>query len=95
MFLFLIADSTLSPFDFLLNIKVGIIVTRLKMPKTVGKRIASVPVSLLCTDFEYQRGTDSKTIHALIREWDITKCSFLLISYRDGKFYVVDGQHRR
>jgi hypothetical protein len=60
-----------------------------------GKKIASIPVSLLCTDFEYQRGTDSKTIHALIREWDIAKCSFLLVSYRDGKFYVVDGQHRR
>lgn len=74
------------------------VLTRTVMNNTYficGKRIASVPVSLLCTDFEYQRGTDSKTIHALIREWDITKCSFLLISYRDGKFYVVDGQHRR
>lgn len=60
-----------------------------------GKKIASVPVSLLCIDSAYQRDTDSRTIHALIREWDITKCSFLLISYRDGKFYVVDGQHRR
>ena len=59
-----------------------------------GKKIASVPVSLLCVDKEYQRETNSSTIHALIREWDMQKCNFLRISYRDGKFYIIDGQHR-
>ena len=73
------------------------ILTRTVMNNTYsicGKKIASIPVSLLCTDLEYQRETSSKTIWSLIREWDITKCNFLHISYRDGKFYVIDGQHR-
>lgn len=58
-----------------------------------GKKIASVPVQLLTIDDSYQRCTGN-TISKLINEWNEEKCEFLLVSYREGKFYVIDGQHR-
>jgi hypothetical protein len=42
LFLFLVAIRTLSPFDFLQKANVGIIVIRLRIPKTVGNKTASV-----------------------------------------------------
>lgn len=59
-----------------------------------NKRIASVPVSLMRLDKSYQRETNNENIQKLIRDWDNDRCDFLLASYRDEKFYVVDGQHR-
>lgn len=58
-----------------------------------GKRIASVPVELMELDHSYQRvlGTTTKR---LMEEWDDEKCDFLTVSYRDSKFYIIDGQHR-
>ena len=58
-----------------------------------GKRIASVPVSLMEIDYSYQRVTGS-TIKKLTSEWDNNKCNFLIASYRNNKFYIIDGQHR-
>lgn len=59
-----------------------------------NKRIASVPVSLMRLDKSYQRETNNENIQKLIRDWDNDRCDFLLVSYRDEKFYIVDGQHR-
>ena len=59
-----------------------------------NKRIASVPVSLMRLDKSYQRVTDNTNIQKLIRDWDNDRCDFLLVSFRDDKFYIVDGQHR-
>ncbi len=58
-----------------------------------GKRIASVPVELMELDHTYQRvlGTTTKKLMA---EWDNDKCDFLTVSYRDNRFYIIDGQHR-
>lgn len=58
-----------------------------------GKRIAAVPISLMKLDMSYQR-TISANVKKLMAEWDNGKCNFLLVSYRDGYFYVLDGQHR-
>ena len=58
-----------------------------------GKRIAAIPVSLLKLDESYQRIL-SANVKKLMAEWDESKCTFLLVSYRDDVFYVVDGQHR-
>lgn len=58
-----------------------------------GKRIAAVPISLLKLDTSYQR-TISANVKKLMEEWDNAKCQFLLVSYRDDVFYVLDGQHR-
>lgn len=59
-----------------------------------NKRIASVPVVLMRLDKSYQRETNNENIQKLIRDWDDNRCDFLLVSFRDNKFYVVDGQHR-
>lgn len=60
-----------------------------------GKSIASVPLELFALDPEYQREINSKKLHAIIREWNLEEeCDFLEVSYRDGKFYIIDGQHR-
>ena len=59
-----------------------------------NKRIASVPVVLMRLDKSYQRETNNENIQRLIRDWDDNRCDFLLVSFRDDKFYVVDGQHR-
>ena len=45
-------------------------------------------------DKSYQRVTDNTNIQKLIRDWDNDRCDFLLVSFRDDKFYIVDGQHR-
>ena len=59
-----------------------------------NKRIASVPVSLMKLDKSYQRETNKDNINKLVRDWDNDRCDFLLVSFRDDRFYVVDGQHR-
>lgn len=59
-----------------------------------GKRIAAVPTALMRLDMSYQRQL-SANISKLVREWDNAECKFLLVSYRDGVFYVLDGQHRK
>ena len=60
-----------------------------------GKSIASVPTELCVLDHEYQREINAEKLRAIIAEWDFVKeCGFLEVSYRDGKFYVIDGQHR-
>lgn len=72
------------------------ILTRAVMQNTYelcGKRIASIPIQLLELDETYQRVL-TRTVHQLIEEWDLARCNFLLVSYRDGKFYIIDGQHR-
>ena len=58
-----------------------------------GKRIASVPLQLMELDHTYQRVL-GKTVKKLMTEWDNDKCDLLTVSYRDNKFYIIDGQHR-
>ena len=57
-----------------------------------GKKIAQIPVELLNLD-SYQRN-EGPTVASIAKHWDERKCDPLLVSYRDGNFYVVDGQHR-
>lgn len=59
-----------------------------------GKKIAAVPVSLLRIDKSYQREPKGDSIQNLIKEWDMNSCDFLDVSFRDGNFYIIDGQHR-
>lgn len=58
-----------------------------------GKKIADVRVELMDVDDSYQRVV-SNTVKKLMQAWDNDQCTFLWASYRDGKFYIIDGQHR-
>ena len=48
----------------------------------------------LTSGLPYQRPVDEKEVDRLIREWDDRLLDPVTVSFRDGRFYVVDGQHR-
>ncbi len=48
----------------------------------------------LTSGLPYQRPVNQKEVDRLIREWDERLLDPIIVSFRDGKFYVVDGQHR-
>ena len=58
-----------------------------------GKKIADIPLNLLELDHSYQR-VETGNAKNIADNWDDNACEFLLVSYRNGKFYVIDGQHR-
>lgn len=58
-----------------------------------GKRIAIIPTDLCDIDYTYQRVTTAN-VNKIRNEWDKELCDCLVVSYRDGKFYIIDGQHR-
>lgn len=58
-----------------------------------NKRLAYIPLTELRLDEAYQR-TRQGTLKNLSKEWDIDKCEIIQVSYRDGVFYITDGQHR-
>lgn len=58
-----------------------------------GKKFVFLPVSELRIDAGYQRPLRSK-VRRMVQMWNYDLCDVVLVSYRDGKFYVVDGQHR-
>ena len=42
----------------------------------------------------YQRPVEEKDVDDLIRKWDDHLLKPLIVSFRDGHFYLIDGQHR-
>ena len=42
----------------------------------------------------YQRPVKDPVVDKLVREWDLRLLTPLVVSYRDGRYYLVDGQHR-
>ena len=48
----------------------------------------------LTSGLPYQRPVNQKEVDRLIREWDERLLDPVIVSFRDGKFNVVDGQHR-
>lgn len=56
-------------------------------------KIASVPISELEIDHNYQRVACSN-VKKLTKIWDEKKCDPLYVSYRKDKFFIMDGQHR-
>lgn len=48
----------------------------------------------LTSGLPYQRPVDEKEVDRLVREWDDRLLDPITVSFRDGRFNVVDGQHR-
>ena len=48
----------------------------------------------LTSGLPYQRPVDEREVNRLIREWDDRLLDPPVVRFRDGKFNVVDGQHR-
>jgi len=56
--------------------------------------IRAMSTSQLTSDLPYQRGVEQKNVDKLIRNWNSRELYPVIVSFRDGKFNVVDGQNR-
>ena len=73
------------------NFKVKMIFTSKR--NTVKPKYSEIEIDKL-EYAPYQRGLDDSSVRKIARslDWDIF--GVISVSYRDGHFYVVDGQHR-
>ena len=53
-----------------------------------------IPSSKLISGLPYQRPVEDADVDHLIAEWDDRLLDPLVVSFRAGNFYLVDGQHR-
>lgn len=58
-----------------------------------GRKFANVPVDQMRIDYAYQR-LSSRNMMKIAQNWDMNRCGILVVNYRDGLFFVIDGQHR-
>lgn len=55
--------------------------------------IRAMSTSQLTSGLPYQRPVKPQDVKRIIREWNPRKLTPVIVSFRDGKFNVVDGQH--
>lgn len=55
--------------------------------------IRTLSTSQLTSGLPYQRPVLQKDVDKIIREWNGREITPVVVSFRDGKFNVVDGQH--
>ena len=53
-----------------------------------------LPTDDLYSGQPYQRPVLDRDVDKLVREWDPRLLTPLVVSFRDGHYYLVDGQHR-
>lgn len=53
-----------------------------------------LPKRDLHVDRSYQRGAKNARVLKLVRRWNWLAAGVLIVARRDGKYFVVDGQHR-
>ena len=56
--------------------------------------MSSINTSALTSGLPYQRPVRERKLQKLMDHWDLSLLDPLVVSYRDGQFYLVDGQHR-
>ncbi len=56
--------------------------------------IRTLSTSRLTSGLPYQRSVEQKNVDKLIRNWNSLELYPVIVSFRDGKFNVVDGQNR-
>lgn len=56
--------------------------------------IMSIPVHKLNKSYYSQRGINKRLAEKIAKDFDPNLFSPIIVSYRDGKWYVIDGQHR-
>ena len=59
-----------------------------------GVRLALVDINLLRIDENYQREIDEAHVNEIANDFNKTYAGCLICSYRNGYFYIIDGQHR-
>ena len=58
-----------------------------------GIRLISIPLNLFKIDYGYQRSVDAAHVRKLT-PFNYIDGGVVFASYRDGWFYIIDGQHR-
>ena len=61
--------------------------------KTPNQRIQLIALDA-CVPANYQRATSDQQVEKIINEYDEARLGVLTVSYRDGRFHIVDGLHR-
>ena len=56
--------------------------------------IRTLSTSRLTSGLPYQRPVEQKNVDKLIHHWNSLELYPVIVSFRDGKFNVVDGQNR-
>ena len=56
--------------------------------------IRTLSTSQLTSGLPYQRTVKQQRVDEIVREWNDRKLTPVVVSFRDGKFNVVDGQNR-
>ena len=59
-----------------------------------NKKVMLLDVKLLYIDTAYQTMTRHKRSKGIESLWDVAKSGEIVVSYRDGKFFIIDGAHR-
>jgi len=62
--------------------------------KTTNQRIQAIALADMEPESGYQRTTNPAQVESIVRKFDETKLGTLTVSERNGKFHLVDGQHR-
>ena len=57
-------------------------------------QIMDLNIKDLISSQAYQRNIDQKRISYIVSNFDPHKIGVIKVSFRDGKYYVYDGQHR-
>ena len=55
--------------------------------------LRTLSTSQLTSGLPYQRPVDPKKVDKIVREWNPRKITPIVVSFRDGTFNIVDGQH--
>lgn len=61
--------------------------------KTTNQKFLFIPLSDI-EPSDYQREINSKQVSNIVANFDEAKLGTLTVSYRDGRFFIVDGAHR-
>ncbi len=64
------------------------------MRNELSFKLTTIDTGALISGLPYQRPVRENKLAKLMREWDPGLLDPLVVSYRDGCFYLVDGQHR-
>lgn len=83
-------------------VKNGNELLKTKMSSKVGSRksnkrkivLMSLDTSQIKSNTSYQRDIDTKKVAKIVSNFNEHKLGVIKVSYRDGRYYVFDGQHR-
>ena len=62
--------------------------------KITNQSIKRIPLAEMVAQSGYQRPTNPKQVKNIIAKFDESQLGIITVSYRDGKYHIIDGAHR-